>query len=67
MTTRIVIKLIYDNDDYDDEDDDSNDDIVHFFLNSPIRHPLNCSGETSFTHIGNPELIREVITITITI
>ena len=27
MTTRIVIKLIYDNDDYDDEDDDSNDDM----------------------------------------
>ena len=28
---------------------------------------MNCAGETGVSFIGNPELIREVITISITI
>ena len=41
--------------------------FVGNFLNSPKCHPLKCAGETGVSYIGNPDLIREAITISITI
>ena len=39
----------------------------NFFYNQCTkRHPLNCVGETGFPLIGNPGLIKEVITIYVT-